>query len=200
MGIGNLQPLLKARHGHRLITPHGDREHPNIGEPIPYKRDSLPLMGIGNLAHRHHRAKAQHLITPHGDREHSGRPQSPSAPGTHYPSWGSGTSMFHTDTSTANNAHYPSWGSGTAQIPRPPRCGIALITPHGDRGTICVARSCVVFRGSLPLMGIGNMLHELRGLVELMLITPHGDRELPHRSVQPGKLGSSLPLMGIGND
>ena len=156
MGIGN---SAKRRGFLQLITPHGDREPTEllvrglrtdslplmgIGNPLGRRspcvaiRDkcSLPLMGIGNFASSSDAQDADGLaryslplmgIGNTSDLRKRGAPGATS----HYPSWGSGTSL-----KLDLDRDYPSWGSGT-KLPDAPR-------------------STVFPPNSLPLMGIGN--------------------------------------------
>ena len=119
-----------------LITPHGDREPPEQKSTETSARISLPLMRIGNGAIR---------------------PILPQYFGSHYPSWGSGTTRASRPASLATATHYPSWGSGTVNFGDQHPVGIHLITPHGDREPDTA---------------------EVIDL-KIRLITPHGDREHP---------------------
>ena len=94
----------------RLITPHGDREHLNGTQRLPFTH--YPSIGNRQTC----QLLRPRLITPHGDREPGpvGRAQR-SSPGAHYPSWGSGTSGMIHHHGRVKSSHYPSWGSGTGR-------------------------------------------------------------------------------------
>ena len=81
----------------------------------------------------------------------------------HYPSWG-----LETRTGSIGPvrccSHYPSWGLET---------------------TIATSSSCSSVTGSLPLMGIGNLVVELLTGGVLALITPHGDWKRPYTFSRP---------------
>ena len=96
-----------------LTTPHGDQEHRE--QRIVRRRyaRSLPLMGIRNVDNAAPDRLDAYLTTPHGDQEQrSGIAIDMVNYRSHYPSWGSGTSVPTPCVPTAT-AHYPSWGSGT---------------------------------------------------------------------------------------
>ena len=98
-------------------------------------------------------------------------------------------------------SHYPSWGSGTVAAGELVEAqGVKLITPHGDREPreVPEVRGDGV-RGSLPLMGIGNIAGPAIGAVSR---EPHfpswGSGTWTYVKVTVPSV-VSLPLMGIGN-
>ena len=113
MGIGNRSQPRPCRLGSsHLITPHGDRK-PDQGAVgrAPAGRLITPH-GIGNCTELPRPAPSEVLITPHGDRKLKLLVMDKVATVTHYPSWGSETTMASTIR----------WGGL-----------LILITPHGDR-------------------------------------------------------------------
>ena len=96
----------------RLITPHGDLElSPN------------PPAHAGKSG----------LITPHGDLEHDTADDLAIALYGSLPLMGI-WNLHAPETGEAGSPrpHYPSWGFGTSPSSVTNRCGLPLITPHGD--------------------------------------------------------------------
>ena len=157
------------------------------------------------------------LITPHGDRKRAPvRRPSLYRQASHYPSWGSETTVIgsapqpgvdrlitpHGDRKRAQTAGTPA----TGQLVRPAR----LITPHGDRKnpTLAGRRRLITPHGdrkpdwrpgghSLPLMGIGNLKRlRVRAQRDRELITPHGDRKRRRSCRVPAGAGAHYPSWG----
>ena len=200
-----------------LITPHGDRKRrSSAGSPAGSRRQSDLITPHGDRKRRQERAETallctvRHLITPHGDRKLCFPPTERSAPGTHYPSWGSETFQHHGGYRFRHRASLPLMGIGNplpvAVAADGRRLRRHLITPHGDRKqhVWSPARRRSWALSSLPLMGIGNLTaKQVNPLAQhvVALITPHGDRKPGARERQLRTIedDDSLPLMGIGN-
>ena len=82
------------------------------------------------------------------------------------------------------NSHYPSWGSGTACQWNIQRARSDISLPLMGIGNLLAdVRARLAALNSLPLMGIGNFANGADTEVTLhYLITPHGDRERARKS------------------
>ena len=95
--------------------------------------------------------------------------------------------------------HYPSWGSGTSVVGQI-QPGFHISLPLMGIGNAANSRKPPSSAASLPLMGIGNLLEwSIVPIPADKLITPHGDRELEehhpraHRGEHP-----NYPSWGSG--
>ena len=128
---------------------------------------SLPLMGIGNAAWRIAAWGVTSSLPLMGIGNSSRSSTRAGRPGTHYPSWGSGTARGHGR-----------------------RRRVALITPHGDREPTCCRRGSPAVRLITPHGDRERPARQRRGAA-VLLITPHGDRE----HGRPGAAGGPVRLI-----